>query len=81
MLIRVVEFSSGGTKLERLLPKENYWILRIGTFWHLPINPILKNFFSVCCPILYPPLEKIDNRYCHSIDRWKSISISIFKQT
>ena len=29
MAIRVVEFSNGGTKLERFLPR-NYWILRIG---------------------------------------------------
>ena len=41
-----------------------------GTFWHLPIAPILRiqkfSFGILIFPILYPPARKLDNPYYHT---------------
>ena len=66
MAIRVVEFSSGGTKLERFLPKNQHTLRKLLNFenWVNGVSEVFKNqsfksklFSSSVFLILYPPFE------------------------
>ena len=77
MAIRVVQFSSGGIKLERFLPKNQH----TQSYWGSPLVQFskFKNFLWVCWFLdknlsnFVPPVWKLHNPYCHSVHSYHVI--------